>query len=419
MKDRLQKLLQAKEARKAELAAKAKTTDRVEDLRSINTELEELNAELAELRSLLAGLPEPQGNPGQQWRIAGPVGQTQLIAAYGIDTDTRAALKPDGNAAPDPHGTLEYRRAFMQFVKTGQVTPELRAAMTTAAEVSAVIPSTILEEIIRKIEVYGQVYARVRKLNIRGGITVPILSLRPAAVWVGETTPSAKQEVRANTNVSFSYHGLECKVSVSLLADTVTLPAFEGTITELIVEAMVKALDTAIVKGDGVGKALGLTVDTRVPASHNVTMSPADFITWAGWKRHVFAQLPLAYKAGAVFLMASGTFEGYIDGMVDDQGQPIGRINYGITEGPQPRFGGKAVIEVEDDIIAPYDDAALGDVVAVYGNLRNYAINSNMQMSMFRYLDHDTNEWVSKAILIMDGKLLDANAVVIVRKGGV
>lgn len=412
MKGKLLKLLQAKEARKSQLAEQGKATADIAELRRINAELDGLNGELAELRGLLDAIPaETELKPEQ--RLAGPLGPTQLLATYGLET--RAEARPE---AADPYGSLEYRTAFMKFAKTGQLSPELRAAtLTTAAEVSAVIPSTILAEVIRKVEVYGQVYARVRKLNIRGGVNVPILSLKPTAVWVGETPPSAKQEVRANTNVSFSYHGLECKVAVSLLADTVSLPAFEGTITDLIVEAMVKALDAAIISGDGVGKALGLTVDTRVPASHHVTISAADFRTWAGWKRQVFAQLPLAYKAGAVFLMASGTFEGYIDGMVDGQGQPIGRVNYGIAESPQERFGGKPVIQVEDDIIAPYDDAATGEVVAVYGNLRNYAINSNLQMSMFRYLDHDVNEWVNKAILIMDGKLLDANSVVVIKKG--
>lgn len=217
--------------------------------------------------------------------------------------------------------------------------------------------------------------------------------------------------------MSFSYYGLECKVSTSLLADTVTLTGFENVITDLIVEAMVQALDIAIVKGDGNSKCLGITADNRVPAAQIVTLGSADFVEWSSWKKKVFGKMPLKYKAGAAFLMASGTFEGYIDGMVDANGQPIGRVNYGITDGPQERFGGKEVIQVEDDIIGPYDDAANGDVVAVYCNLKNYGFNSNLQMMMFRYLDHDTNEWVDKAILIADGKLIDPNGVVIIKKG--
>lgn len=103
--------------------------------------------------------------------------------------------------------------------------------------------------------------------------------------------------------------------------------------------------------------------------------------------------------------------------MTDKNGQPVGRVNYGITAGPQEQFGGKPVIQVEDDIIANYDDAATGDVVAIYGNLTNYIINSNMQLQMYRYLDQNSNQYVDKAILVCDGKLADPDGVIIVKKG--
>ncbi len=56
-------------------------------------------------------------------------------------------------------------------------------------------------------------------------------------------------------------------------------------------------------------------------------------------------------------------------------------------------------------------------MIAIYANLNNYVINSNMQLALFRYFDHDTNQWVDKAIMIADGKLLDPHGVIIVRKG--
>lgn len=424
MKKKLQALLQKKEARKAELGTKANATEDIAELRSINTELEALNGEIAELRGMIDAMPDdaPGGTPpatppaGEQ-RGAAPVGAGQILGTYGVG-QTGQPVQQRTEEPEDRYATLEYRKAFMRFATTGEVTPELRAnAMTGTADITAVIPSTILNEVIRKVTEYGQVFSRVRKLNVKGGLTIPILSLKPTATWIGEAATSDKQKVQANTNISFAYYGLECKVSVSLLADTVSLTGFESTITDLIVEAMVQGLDLAIIKGNGIGKALGVTVDNRVPAAQIVTLSAADFAAWDAWKKKVFAKMPLKYKAGATFVMASGTFEGYIDGMVDANGQPVGRINYGIVDGPQERFGGKEVIQVEDDIIAPYDDAAVGDVVAVYCNLKNYGLNSNMQMTMFRYFDHDTNEWVDKAILTCDGKLIDPNGVVIVKKG--
>lgn len=426
MKERLLKLLQAKEERKKELGQKANATEDIKELRAINTELEGLNGEIAELRGMIDAIPDetpsatPPGGGTQptEQRGASPIGTTQILGSYAIGTGTTPPAEHRTAETDDPYGTIEYRQAFRTFATTGQITQELRAnAMTTTGDVSAVIPSTILNEVIRKVTVYGQVFSRVRKLSVRGGVTIPILSLKPVATWIGETPTSDKQKVQANSNISFSYYGLECKVSTSLLADTVTLTGFENTITDLIVEAMVKALDLSIVKGNGTGKCLGISADTRIPASQIVALTAAEFKSWEAWKKKVFAKMPLSYKAGATFLMASGTFEGYIDGMVDTTGQPIGRINYGITDGPQERFGGKEVVLVEDDIIAPYDDAASSEVVTIYCNLRNYGVNSNMQMTMFRYFDHDTNEWVDKAILIVDGKLIDPYGVVIVKKG--
>lgn len=344
--------------------------------------------------------------------------QSNRVANNDGITDPMVLSNTD-KADENPLNTLEYRKAFMNFAKTGVMDAKLMNsdAQTTVSEAAALIPTTIMREVISQMKSYGQIFNRVRKLNVKGGVEFPIISLKPVASWISETAPSERKKVTANTKVSFSYYGLECKVAISLLADTTTLEGFEETITTLIVEAMVKAFDVAIIKGSGDGQPLGLTVDPRIPSGNIVTLSSDDFTSFEGWKKKVFAKIPLAYRAGGSFIMASGTFEGYIDGMTDANGQPIGRTNYGITDGPQERFGGREVILVEDDVVAPYENASTGDVVAVFCKLTDFAINSNMQMTMYRWLDHDTNQWVDKALLIADGKILDPNGVIIVKKG--
>lgn len=319
----------------------------------------------------------------------------------------------------DPHNTVEYRHAFMNFCKTGVMDAKFSNAdtYTGTTDAGAVIPTTILQEVIKKAEVYGQIFKRIRRTNIKGGVDVPISSLKPTASWIGEAAVSDRQKATLSTKVSFSYYGLECKIAISLLADVTTLDIFEKTVVDLISEAMVKAMDIAIVKGTGTGQPTGLTVDTRIPTANKITLGSTDFVTWSGWKKKVFAKIPLAYRAGGSFIMAAGTFEGYIDGMTDDNGQPIGRTNAGIASGPQERFSGREVLLVEDDVITPYDSAATGDVVAIFVKLSDYCVNSNLTMQMFRWFDHDTNQYVDKAILIADGKILDPNGVIIVKKG--
>lgn len=325
----------------------------------------------------------------------------------------------------DPYDTADYKRAFMNYVCHGENIPVdalstagLRniAEVTTTTDAGAVIPTTLTREIVKELKAYGNIYAKVRKLNVQGGLEFPILTLKPVATWVGEKTPSGDQRVKADAKVSFSYYGLECKIAQTLLASVATFAEFQEMFVPLAVEAITVAMEKAIISGDGNGKFLGLTIDSRVPAKNIITLAPSEITKWATWKKKVFAKMAKAYRAGE-FIMSQGTFDGYIDGMVDTTGQPIGRVNYGIDGGENYRFGGKTVETVEDDIIANYDDAAEGDVVAVFVKLSDYGVNSNMQFTTVKWTDHDTNEVKNKVMLICDGKLIDANGVLIIKKG--
>lgn len=376
-----------------------RSAQKAEDVDARTAEKKELIARKAELEDL---------EQRKQGALDIKAGAGKTIDKRGVETEPE-----------DKFGTLEYRKAFMEYCRTGKpIGAEYRTDYYTGvADAAAVIPTTIMNEIIKEMKVYGQLFSRVRKTNVKGGVNVPILSLKPTASWITEAAPSARGKLTANTYVSFTYFGLECKIATSILADAVTLPMFEQQITPLITEAMVKAQEIAIVKGNGTTQPLGVTVDTRVAAGQSITLSSTEFTQWDSWKKKVFAKIPLSYRAGGVLLMGAGTFDGYIDGMVDANGQPIGRTNYGITEGTQYRFGGKEVIEVEEDIVTSYDNASTGDVVAIYLVPGDYCVNSNMQMAMYRWLDHDTNQWVDKALLICDGKLLDAAGVLLIKKG--
>lgn len=322
--------------------------------------------------------------------------------------------------AEDIFATKEYENAFKDYVQKGTPIPDRfknTAAKSTTTDLSAVIPTTLAREIIKEMKSYGNLYAKVRKTNVPGGVEYPILTLKPTAVWVGEGA-SDDQKVQANTKVSFSYYGLECKIAETLLASIVMLDEFNDEFVRLAVEAIVAALDKAIVNGTGSGQPLGVTVDTRVPAANKLTLNENEITSWATWKKKVFAKMKKAYRNGC-FIMAQATFDSYIDGMVDTTGQPIGRVNYGIDGGEKYRFGGKEVEIVEDDIIKDFDTASKNDTVAVFVDLKDYAINSNMEMTTTKWTDHDTNQVKQKVMVIVDGKLLDPNGVLIIKKGEV
>lgn len=417
---RLAKLRKRYDDVTANLIAEADAENRA----ALGETLKALKEDIDEAESMLAELDEPAGEPDA---ASADNGERKLNP---LDTVQMRNGQPKQKKT-DKFDSEEYRTAFMNFVCRGVPIPaEFKAekrndAWTTTSDASAVIPTTILNEMVVKMTTYGNLYQRVRKLNVQGGVNIPILSLKPTATWItadAHASESDKQKIQANTSVSFSYYGLECKVAQTLLASVVTLEMFQSMFVTLAVEAIAKALDIAIIAGTGSthNQPVGITADTRVPNTQIVTMSVADVAKWDEWKKKVFAKIPAAYRNGT-FIMAQGTFDGYIDGMVDGNGQPIGRVNYGIDNGETYRFGGKEVLIVESDVIKDWDSAtghaSTGDVIAVFCNLNNYAINSNLEMQTVKWVDHNTNEVCNKVIMICDGKLVDPNGVVIVKKG--
>lgn len=409
------KLLELLKKREQELREKIKASNDAAEIRSMG---DELNATMEEIRELEEKLKDQQqrGEPDPQQRTAVPSipDNAQFRNGFAASFNQTPQIRDE----EDPTDTIEYRTAFMNYVcRNVPIPAELREnQVTTTADASAVIPKTIVNEIIKEMSTFGNIYAKVRKLNVKGGVAIPRLTLKPEAHWVGEKTPSETQNIKADDKVTFTYFGVECKIAQSLLENITTLDIFQEQFVELATEAIVKAIEIAIFNGDGTTRPTGILKDTRVPSKNVITMTPEEFASWDGWHKKVKAKMKKAYRNGE-FIMAQGTFDGHIDGMTDKNGQPIGRTNYGLNGEENYRFMGKTVETVEDECIACWDDANVGDVVAVFIKLSDYGINTNMQMTTVKWVDHDNNEIKNKCTMILDGKLIDPNGVLIIKKG--
>ena len=318
-------------------------------------------------------------------------------------------------AVEDRFDSVEYQTAFMNYACRREPMPEKfrnEAAVTTSTDVGAVIPTTWGKEIIRNLKERGVIFKQLRHMNIKGGVELPILDLMPVATWVGEGA-SDDQKLEAKKTISFKYYGLECKIAQSMLVSVVTLDAFQALFVEMATEAVMAAVEKGVFQGTGEGQMLGVCKDTRI--TNVVEMTADNMGKWEQWKKKLFAKIPKRYQNGRIY-MSQGTFEGYIDGMADQNGQPIGRTNYGIAGGPTYRFGGKDVETVESDILPDYEAAGAGEVFAVYMNMKNYVFNSNLQMTVVQWTDHDTNQKKTKVMLICDGKAADTNGIILLKK---
>ena len=179
-------------------------------------------------------------------------------------------------------------------------------------------------------------------------------------------------------------------------------------------------MDYGIVNGSGNGQMLGILNDARV--TNTVTMTAAQMSDWTQWRKRFFATLPLGYRAGE-FIFPLSTVESYLETMADSNNNPIFRqatgleVNDGDAAAPNGRFFGRAISLVEEDIIADFDTASAGDVVGIYWQPEEYAINENFGFTMRRYFDEETNEWVDKALVVVDGKVINPTGYVKIIKG--
>lgn len=321
----------------------------------------------------------------------------------------------------DPFDTEEYRNAFMEYICQRKAMPEEMLAVqqrvdavTQTSDVSPMVPTTMGREIVKKMSEFGTIWNKVRKLSVKGGLWFRVIDLKPTATWIGEDKTSDYQKADADDKVSFSFYQLECRMSQTLLASAVTFDDFQAMFVPAVAEAMVRALEAAVISGAGTNSPLGVTKDTRV--SNVVEMTEEDFSDWKQWRKKVKAAIPKSYRHGS-FTMAQSTFDSYIETMSDDSNAPVS-IGYNpVTGVEEMRLMGFDVDTVED-ALPDFDDASDGDVVAIYGDWSDYVVNTQpgMPMSTVRWIDHDNNQEKIKGLMACDGKPLDPYGFVLVKK---
>jgi len=396
-----EKRLKEIEERKLEIRSILESDQKLE-----KDELDKLDAELRNLESEKEDLEKRKAiAEGIQ---TGTV-QTRTVATFGRENPENRVTEVD------KYDTVEYRKAFMNYVLRGEKsdTLEFRADQTTGTgDIGAVIPTTILNRIVEKMKEVGQIWNRVTKTAIQGGVQIPVANAKPKATWVAAGQMAEKQKKEVKGTIMFGYHKLQVRVAVELVAGTVALPIFESTISDNIAEAMVEALDEAIISGSGGGQPLGIIKNTSIPAAQVVEVLAADFSKYKTWAS-LMGKVPRAYRSGVVLIMNDADWNTHIVGMVDINSQPVARVTYGLDGTIQERFLGREVIPT--DLLPSIDTATAGDVVAILVRLEDYMVNSNMAITFRKYFDENTDEWIHKATMIADGKLADPNGVVLVK----
>ena len=316
-----------------------------------------------------------------------------------------------GNVSDDNFtNSVEYRTAFMNNVMRGAAMPKFQNAdqNTLTTDVGTVIPEVLVSKIIAKAETVGQIYAKVTKTHYKGGVTIPTQNVKPVASWVAEGKGSDKQKTTTGS-ITFTWHKLRCAISMSLETETMTLDIFESTFVAQVSEAMIKAIEEAIFNGNGTSQPKGILTETpeegKALSVANGSKIDYEFLLKCE------AAVDEEYDNGAEWYMSKKTFYEDVLSITDQAGQPIARVNVGINGKPEQTILGRKV-NFTNYLPKFESNPSASKVFGFIFNMSDYVLNENLAITVKQYEDNDTDDKITKAVMLTDGKCIQTYSLV-------
>ena len=409
------------ETREAEIEKSIEEAETDEEKDTVDEEIDKLEAEKKEIEEKIDGLEKELEEL-----------EKELADLEAAQEDTRKDGKIE-MSEKFGRGSMEYRTAFRDYIQTGKIDKDIlefdkrNDAVSGSSDLGVLIPETVVQEIINGVDkVHGQLYDRVRKTNLKGGVKYPIGSFAATFNRITESTKSDRQDPGGITGyVSFGYKIGEIRLARTLLQTVLSVPVFEQEFAQTVVKAYVKAMDIEIMTGtEANNQCVGILTEaaaqsSRIPAGNIIEFTAAEAADWTEWQKKLFAKIPLGMRAEKPeFAMTAATYESVIKTLADSQKHPVYAETFNPVDGTErATFKGKEVVFVENDSLKDFDSATNGQFFAMYWvPQKAYAINSNMEFTVVDYFDHETNQWIKKALVINDGKVLDGEYIYLLKK---
>lgn len=373
--DLLKRLMEIKK-RKAELMAELRTLSG-EDLDKAITEVDELTKEEDDLNK-------------------------RVKDAEDVEKRGRAIVTPKDNVEPPVEernytvDSEEYRAAYLKNLQGKELNDTEKRAMTTAANsVGAVIPTITMNKIIEKLEQYGVVLPLVTTLNIPSNVTIPVEDVTNDCSWVSEGTSSTDSNDKIGS-IKLSANELIKTIEITAHVEAMSIDAFESFIVAQLSKKAKKAIDNAIINGNGNNTATGILTTVDAIESSSTSYGYDDIMD-------ILANLKSGYKQGAVFMMSTTTLYGQIAKIKDDKKAPIFKME---TDG---RFEGK----LSGYPVVVYDNVPDGTII--FGNFEYYYFNfvKAFEIAKDTSVGFKSAKTCYRALALCDGKLSLEEAFVV------
>jgi len=395
MKEFLTNLIERKQSEMDELKKRSDESQDLAEVRAIGETLEKLANEIAEAKAQLEELDKEEEQPAEEQPAEEEKAERSAIPAEAEVRNAQVVSTFNlGGKETMENQNMEYRNAFMEYVLRGTPIPaELRAdANTLTGDAGSVIPTHLVNEIIEKFDNVGMILPLITKTSYKAGVEIPTSSVKPVATWVSEGAGSDRQK-KATGKITFAYYKLRCEISMSMEVGTMALSAFEAKFVENVAKAMTYAVENAVINGTGSGQPKGILTEAGATVEGALKYDKVCEVEGA---------IPVEYETGAKWCMNKKTFLKFV-AMVDQAGQPIARVNYGIAGKAERTLLGR------DVVISPY----VADDKAFVFDFADYILNTIYDMGITKKQDWETEDLLTKAVMSVDGKVVDAGSLVI------
>ncbi len=293
--------------------------------RDANVDINALNIELMGIKeakeNLASKQPETRG------------------AAMNLITGQSQGAKPifDAETVFD---TKEYRNAFLKTLVGQQLNEVEKDAYNvamkeaekrsdeynTSSNAAAVLPTTMLNEIIKKARTMGGLMGECRAFNVPTKIAIPVGTPGSKASWHTEGA-AVETEKATVTNITFDGYEIIKIFSISAKVRKMSIAAFESYLVDELTACVMECIADALVNGDGSGEGTGLeagvtwvktagATQNAVEVASNKDIAYADVIAAA-------ALLKRGYAQGAKWAMNNKTLYSVFFTMSDSNAQPI------------------------------------------------------------------------------------------------
>lgn len=286
------------------------------------------NCDITSLNIELTGLAQAKENAQEKEKEAQP-------EARSFNPVTGASFKDGASAEAvkgDVYASAEYRSAFYKSLMGKELTAVERGALerayelekrsdayTTSGNTPVIVPTTTLNEVVKKARTMGGLMAECRAFNVPSKIAVPVATPASKAIWNTEGADVATEQPSI-AQVTFDGNEIIKVFSISAKVKTMSIDAFEAYLTEELTNCVMECLADGIVNGTGVGQGTGLEKGITWTEGKNLLTTTA--LTFQNITT-VISKLKRGYSKGAKFAMNNTTLYNSVYGLMDGNKRPV------------------------------------------------------------------------------------------------